>query len=145
MLDELIVRYIHFTGVILLSSMLVAENVLMGRELDQKTRKSLVSIDRLYGLGAIITLAAGLSLWLWVGKPKAFYSANPLFHAKLGLFVLIGVLSIIPTVFIARSRNANQHIITVPGGILLIKRLELLGLLVLPLLAVLMARGVGLA
>ena len=145
MTTELMIRYAHFIGIILLSSMLVVENILMSREISAQTLKKLVFVDRLYGIGAVVTLLAGLSLWLWLGKPKAFYSDNPLFHAKLGLFVLIGVLSVVPTIFIARGNKARQESFVLPGYVMMIKRFELIGITLLPLLAVLMARGVGLS
>lgn len=142
-MDDVFVRYIHFIGIILLASMLVTENVLMSRKLDGGNLKKLVRIDSLYGLGAIITFSAGLALWLWVGKPKAFYSANPVFHAKMGAFVLMALLSILPTLFIMRNRNKINEVIDIPVYILVIKRVELAFLLAIPLLAVLMARGIG--
>ena len=142
-MEELFIRYAHFIGIILLASMLVTENILLSRQLEGATLKTLARIDGLYGLGAVITLVAGLALWVWVGKPKEFYSANPLFHAKVGLFVLIAVMSIVPTFFFARNRNRINEVVAVPSGVMLIKRLELVLLLILPLLAVLMARGIG--
>ena len=39
-------------------------------------------------------------------KGHAFYQHNPWFHAKLGLFVLAAVLSILPTVRLLRWRRA---------------------------------------
>src|SRR5690606_32229078 len=96
-----------------------------------------------YGLGAMITLSFGLLLWLVVGKPAAFYSSNPIFIAKVGLFVVVGLMSIYPTVFFMKNRNNTAAIITLPKTLLITKRLELLFLTVLPLLAVLMARGIG--
>ncbi|TMO92286.1 DUF2214 domain-containing protein, partial [Pseudoalteromonas sp. S3178] len=79
-----------------------------------------------------------------VGKPSEFYTKNPIFHAKVGLFLLIALLSIIPTVFLLKHRNTTAANLSVPQRIIVIKRLEMLLLLVLPLLAALMARGYGL-
>jgi putative membrane protein len=70
---------------------------------------------------------------------------NSLFHAKLGLFILVGLLSILPTVVFIKWRKtlkagqvpapSARHVRLVTWSI----RLELLQLLVIPLLA----RGYG--
>lgn len=144
-MEELFIRYAHFMGIILLASMLITENILIKRQLDSETFKRLAVIDGLYGLGAVVTLLAGLALWFWVGKPAVFYSGNFVFHIKLTLFVLIALISIYPTVFILRNRNTQEGSTEVPKAILLIKRLEIGLLAFIPLLAVFMARGVGLS
>ncbi len=142
-MDEIIVRYFHFIGIIILSSMLVAENVLIAKELENRVVKKLATIDGLYGIGAVLTLIAGLLLWLYVGKSKEFYTYNTIFHIKLGLFLFVGIMSIIPTIFLLKNRRSDLPVILVPNHILTIKRLELILLLIIPLLAVLMARGIG--
>lgn len=140
---ELFIRYTHFVGIFLLVSMLIAENILLSNKLSKKELGKLVVIDGIYGGSAIITLVAGLFLWLSVGKPSEFYSGNPIFHVKLGLFILVGLLSIVPTVFFFKNRNTRQIEITVPNYILSVVKIEVIILLVLPLLAVFMARGYG--
>ncbi len=141
---EIIVRYFHFFGIILLSSMLITQNVLLTKNINRETILRLSRIDTLYGLGAIITLLCGLLLWFAVGKSAAYYNTNPLLHIKVSLFVLIGLLSIPPTIFLNRNRRRHEPNIEIPNKIIRIKRLELLGLLIMPLLAVLIARGIGL-
>ena len=74
---------------------------------------------------------------------------NSLFHAKLGLFVLVGLLSILPTVVFIKWRKTVK-VGQVPDPttrqmrlVIWSIRIELLLLLVIPLLATLMARGYG--
>ena len=143
-MDELFVRYLHFVGFILLAAMLMAENLLLAKSLDNRTVKKLAVIDGVYGLSAVITLAAGLTLWLGVGKPAEFYNSNPLFHIKVTLFVVVALLSVYPTIFLLKHRKTTASELAVPATVILVKRLEVVILLVIPLLAVLMARGVGL-
>lgn len=140
---EIFIRYAHFVGIFLLASMLIVENILLSNVLSKKELGKLVVIDGIYGASAIITLVAGLLLWLSVGKPSEFYSGNPIFHVKLGLFILVALLSIAPTVFLLKNRNTQQNEIAVPNYILLVAKIEVTTLLVLPLLAVFMARGYG--
>jgi len=143
-MEELFIRYLHFVGLILLASMLVAENLLLAKSLDSPAVRKLAIIDGVYGFSAVITLGAGLLLWLGVGKPAEFYSANPLFHIKMTLFVLVALLSVYPTFFLLKHRNTTLAELSVPASVIRVKRVELVLLLVIPLLAVLMARGVGL-
>jgi putative membrane protein len=86
----------------------------------------------------------GLSLWLWIGKPAEFYSQNPIFQLKLGLFFLLALLSIYPAIFFIRNRKSTATTIAVPRLIGVLTKLELVVLVITPLLAFLMARGIGL-
>ncbi len=97
---EIFLRYLHFISVITLSGTLIAEFFLLKSSLEKKEIRLLGQIDAVYGISALILLGVGLTLWLGgYGKPTEFYSENPTFHLKLGLFVLIGLISIYPTVF----------------------------------------------
>ncbi len=140
-MDDLIIRYLHFIGIMMLASMLIAENIIISKHLNKNAIKKLVIIDGLYGFAAVLTLIAGLLLWLYVGKPKELYSTNTIFHTKLSLFVLVALVSILPTVFLIKSRKLDS--ISVPKYVILIKRVELLVILVIPYLAVLIAAGIG--
>lgn len=142
---DLIVRYIHFTGIIILVSMIIAENILLKPKLSREELNKLVIIDGIYGVSALITLVAGLFLWFSASKPAAFYSENPIFQVKLGLFVFVGLLSLAPTIFLLKNRKTQVNEIVVPIHLLLIAKIEVLILFVLPLLAVLMAQGYGYA
>lgn len=105
----------------------------------------LAKIDAIYGIAALTLLIAGLILWLAsVGKPAVFYSKNWIFHAKISLFITVGLLSVYPTVFFIKSRKGDpETTIKVPGAVFMCLRLELLLLLIIPLLAGLMAKGIG--
>lgn len=144
MMSEILVRYLHFIGILVLAATLFYELLTLKAETPIAMIRRLARIDGLYGASAMIVLLAGLALWLWVGKPAAFYADNVLFHIKLGVFVLVAVLSLFPTVFLLRQRNAADEIVRVPKTVLLVLRIEAGMLLLMPLLAVLMARGYGL-
>ncbi len=142
-MEDVVVRYMHFIGIIVLAAMLVAEHLLISKQMDLKTFKKLVVLDSVYGLSAMVTLVAGLLLWLAVGKPSEFYSSNFIFHIKVSLFVTIGLLSAVPTTYFIRNRKTTAATMVLPNYIVAIIRLELTLLLLIPLLAVLMARGIG--
>lgn len=140
---ELVIRYVHFLGILALSATLVAEKILLQPRLNEAQARKLFKIDAGYGISAVIVLISGLTLWLLVGKPAAFYYKNWIFLTKIGVFAAVGLLSIVPTRFFAKSRKLTGEII-VPASIDIVLHLQLVLLAVIPLLAVLMARGVGL-
>jgi putative membrane protein len=142
---EIFLRYIHFLCIFAIVGALVSEHLLLQKSLTRREIARLAAIDSVYGIAALILVAAGLTLWLGsVGKPSVVYSKNWIFHAKLTVFVAIGLLSIVPTVFFTRNRKGNpDEVVTVPARVFMMLRLELLLLVIMPLLAGLMAHGVG--
>lgn len=143
---ELLLRYFHFVSIFVIVATLVSEHLLLKPELSKKKIDRLSKIDGIYGLAVLSLLAAGLTLWLGgYGKPIEFYSENPIFHIKLGLFIVIGLLSIYPTVFFIKKRKGNPNeLVTIPKSIFWMIRLELVLVFTIPLLAGLMAKGIGL-
>lgn len=139
------VGYLHLIAVFCLAGALVIENMAVKEIISGEDARNLARVDAVYGASAIAVLVFGLSLWLWTGKPAEFYSSNPIFHAKLGLFGLIAILSIYPAMFFIKHRKSECERIEVPGSIQLLLKLELALLLIVPVLAFLMARGVGLS
>jgi putative membrane protein len=106
--------------------------------------------DRLYGQFAMLLVVVGLLRVYFFEKGKAFYFGNPVFNAKMTLFVLVGLVSIYPTIrFIkwrAQTRQGAAPVVSAKeyGRIMMSLRTELLLLLGTALCASLMARGVGL-
>jgi putative membrane protein len=144
---EIILRYIHFISIFTIVGTLVSEHLLLKTEMTRSELSRLARIDAVYGLAAVTLLAAGLTLWLGsVGKPAEFYSKNWIFHTKITLYVLVGLLSIYPTVFFIKNRKGQpEESIKIPKSIFWMLRLELLLIFIIPILAGLMAKGIGLA
>lgn len=146
---DAIAAYLHYLSIFLLFALLVLEHRLFKLPLDLDRARSLMRIDIAYGITASLVLTTGLARVLWFGKGSAYYLHNSLFHAKVGLFVLVALLSTFPTVVFLGWRNsvkAGQVPVLSPrtGKLLVITlRAELTLLLVLPLLGALMARGFG--
>jgi putative membrane protein len=144
---ELSLRYLHFISIFTIVGSLAAEWVLLKKEMLPAEIARLSRIDALYGLSALTLLTAGFTLWLGgVGKPTSFYSNNWIFWLKIGLYSLLGILSIYPTVFfLQKSRKTlpPDVPIAIPPVVAWSLWLELLLLLFIPLCAGLMARGIG--
>ncbi|GLK90553.1 DUF2214 family protein [Pseudomonas turukhanskensis] len=144
-----IAAYLHYLSIFLLFALLTLEHQLFKLPLDLPRARSLVRIDIAYGATAGLVLLTGAARVLWYGKGLDYYLHNSVFHAKFGLFILIGLVSIVPTFVFLNWRNAlkagevPQVSAKQAKWVTMVIRLELLGLLVLPLLAALMARGYG--
>jgi putative membrane protein len=145
MTTELLLRYLHFISIFIIVAALVSEHVLIKKTMSRHEIARLAAIDGVYGLATLILLGAGLTLWLGgFGKPTEFYSKNWIFHTKLTLFIIIGLLSIYPTVFFLKNRKGDaQDVVQVPAKIFWMLRAEILLLFIIPLLAGLMAKGNG--
>lgn len=144
MVLEILVRYVHFICIFTIAACLTAEHLMLKKQMMRSEIQRLAGIDGIYGIASILLLVAGLTMWFAVGKPAEFYSRNWVFHLKLGLFLTIGLLSISPTVFFLKNRKGiAMDQVDIPPGIIRLVRLELIILLLIPFLAILMARGIG--
>jgi len=149
MLQDALLAWIHYLAIFLLIVIMTAEAVLLRPGLAPDTVRRLALYDRLYLASALAVLITGL-LRLTLGvKGVAFYMSNPWFHAKITLFVIIGLCSIPPTLAFLRWRKQarQQPGYTPPDADIKRARrwvmLETHLFVLLPLFAALMARGIG--
>ena len=144
MTTEIILRYVQFISIFGIVGSLVSEHLLLKKEMTPAELNRLSKIDAVYGLAALTLLGVGLTLWLsGVGKPSIYYTQNWIFILKISLFTTIGLLSVYPTIFFLKNRASKKEKIKIPPAIFWMLRFELLILFIIPLLASLMARGVG--
>ena len=143
---EITLRYLHFLSILTIAATVLSEYLLLKPQMTRREISRLARIDAFYGLAALVLLGAGLTLWFGgISKPTFYYSKNWIFHLKIGLFALVGILSIYPTVFFIKQRKGDAtEAVTIPPKLMWMIRLELILLLIIPLLATLMARGIGL-
>ncbi len=147
-LDALL-AYTHFIAIMLICAFLGAEVLLLRTDLKAKTVEMLANADMGYFLSAgLVLLAGALRLGL---SPKGvmFYAGNLVLWTKVGLFFGIALLSLIPTRRFVRWRHKVRMDpgFQVPADEASSTRrivfIELHLLALLPLLAVLMSRGIG--
>jgi putative membrane protein len=128
---------------------LLAEHVTLQPQMTRVHIQRLAMIDLFYGIAAGIVFLSGLLRFAYFGKGIHFYLGNPLFYVKVGMFLLVALISVYPTRrFLAWRKMLTQgdppaldpHTVT---RLRIVIRLELGLLIVIPLLAVLMARGIG--
>ena len=147
------VRWLLATGHLLALAIGVAAVLMRARAL-RATRSEadlppVFVADNWWGVAALLWLGTGL-LRAFAGfeKGTTYYLSNPLFHAKLGLFVLVVFLEVWPAVTLVRWRLALRRGQAVDldnaGRFASLSYVEAgIVLLILPL-ATAIARGVGL-
>jgi putative membrane protein len=147
MTAEALIAYLHFLSILAVASLLLGELLLYRPGLTLSQARLLGKVDLAYGGAALAALATGLLRVF--AKGASFYLDNPLFHAKWTLFVLIALVSLVPTVHYMRWRPAlseGRAPVISPGAFRLVRRLLLVEvhlLALMPLLGVLMSRGIG--
>jgi len=149
MLTDALLAWLHYLAIFVLIVALTAEAVLLRPGMDAATARRLAGYDRLYMFAALAVLATGLLRLMMGAKGAGFYAANPWFHAKIGLFVVIGLCSAPPTLAFLRWRRqaqGRQDYVPPDGEIARVRRWVMIQshlIIFLPLLAALMSRGLG--
>jgi putative membrane protein len=148
MLAKSLFAFLHFTAAFGIAAMLVYEWATFSKSLTVVETRRIGLADRWYGICAGVLLAAGFARAIYFEKGWAFYAQSPFFRVKLSLFLLMGVLSIYPTIRFIRWRRdlkadraptitASEH--SIISASLALQLMLLLGVL---LSASLMANGV---
>lgn len=147
MLTSALLAYIHYLTVFGVVASLVTELFVFAPELSTRSRRILQQADTIYGISAIGVLITGFARVFYLGKGSEYYFSNSIFLTKLGLFIIIGVLSIYPTVIFLKWKKLEEEVLVLETSkYLSIRRvilLEVLLIFVMPLLAAMMARGIG--
>jgi len=149
MVLESILAYLHLLAILTMVVFIASEAALCRADwLNAKVVARLARIDLVYGIAALLVLATGLARIVWGVKGPVYYGGNWLLHAKVGLFVVIGLISIKPTLTFRRWARAQQAGGALPSEreIKATRRLVMLQAHLLPLIplaAVFLARGFG--
>lgn len=150
MITDAVLAALHYLSIILLVVFLSGEAVLCKPEyMSAVTVRRLSLYDLLYFAFAMAALATGLARVFWGAKGAAFYAGNVFFWTKLATFALIGLMSLPPTLAFMRWRKRlKQDASALPTSedVMRARRWVLREahvLVLLPIFAALMARGLG--
>ena len=144
---DAILAYLHFMAIFGLFATLMYEVVLLRPSPAALDIEALALTDRKFGIQAGVVLVTGALRVAFGAKGAAFYLHNPVFHLKIGLFVLAALVSIAPTIAFLRWRKARRADPSwrVPEPewrrAKKLVRLEMVLIALIPLAAVIMARG----
>ncbi len=145
---DILIPYLHYIGIMILMGALLAEYFIVKQDISAAQIKSLANIDLVYGTAAVLVIVSGLLRWfVFDSKGAAYFNANPLFHIKLSLFVVIVILSLFPTMKFHKwlkqvmRGELNGLSSKEMRKTLLFIRIELLLLALIPVLAVMVELG----
>ncbi|HEV7491109.1 MAG TPA: DUF2214 family protein [Rhodanobacteraceae bacterium] len=147
MWTDAILAYLHFGAIFTLIWFLAKEWTLLRAGAASLDVERLALADAGFGIAAGAVLVTGGLRAAFGIKGWAFYAHNPVFHVKIGLFVLVGLISIAPTVMFLRWRKARRQDAASRVSEAEWKRarrlvmIELHLVALIPLAAVIMARG----
>ncbi len=149
MITDALLAYFHFSAIFLLFAFLTVEAMLLRNPLDAAAMRLIARVDMWYFAAAILAVVSGVMRMFWGAKGIDFYTANPMFQIKAGLVIAIGILSFPPTMqFMRWSKKlmANPDFVAPEGERRRVRRMVMIALHIaalLPLVAVLMTRGIG--
>jgi len=149
MWTDAILAYLHFGAIFTLIWFLAKEWTLLRAGTANVDLERLASADAGFGISAGIVLVTGALRAVYGIKGWMFYAHNPAFHVKIGFFVLVGLISIGPTLMFLRWRKARRQDASFRVSEPEWKRarrwimIELHLIALIPLAAVIMSRGLG--
>ena len=150
MLPSVLAAYLHFICVFGIASALIVEWLTLAPTLTLAEARRIQKADRWYGILATLLLVDGFLRVLYFEKGKTFYFGNDFFRLKMLLFLVVGLLSIYPTVRFIRWTRQLRHATSLTldaAEFTLLRRLigaELIGVAGIAFCASLMAKGVTL-
>jgi putative membrane protein len=142
--------FLHHLAAFTLFAALVVELILIRDELTAARAQKILLADMILGGSAGVLLLVGLLRVIYFEKGAYYYFHTWTFIAKLTLFVIVALLSIVPTIeFLSwrapvRQGEPPQLEAARLRSLRTIIHLELLGVVIIILMAAMMAKGVGL-
>jgi putative membrane protein len=141
--------FLHHIAAFTLFAALVVEFVLIRDELTLRSARKIQIADMIFGISAGVLLVVGLLRVFYFEKGSYYYFHSWAFNTKFALFIIVGLISIVPTIEFLSWRKAVKSG-QVPAlseqkrrSLRSIMHWELLGIALIILSAALMAKGIG--
>lgn len=140
--------FLHFVFAFLLVGAIAAEAWVLRLPVDGRVARLLLRIDVFYAIGAVGVILAGVSRVFWGRADASYYASQPFFWAKMATFAVIGLISIAPTrAYFRWNKAAADPAFSVSEAeskkVRRLVMMEVHLLILVPLFAALMARGIG--
>jgi putative membrane protein len=141
--------FLHHVAAFVLFATLVVEMVLLSGELTLQSARKIQLTDMAFGIAAGAILVIGFLRVHYFEKGAEYYYHSAPFIAKMSLFVIVGLISIYPTVvFLKWGKSLKQGQVPVLEAgkrrtLRTLIHIELTGVVLMLLAAALMARGIG--
>jgi putative membrane protein len=141
--------FLHHLLAFTLVACVVYEFIAYRKGMTVEEARRIQRADLIYGISAGILLVVGLLRVFYFEKGPAFYNQSPFFWVKMNTFLIVGLLSIDPTIrYIRWNKTVKENRAPeISDGEFkwtrLLLTLEVIGLAVVMLSAAFMARGIG--
>ena len=149
MVSTALMAFLHHVLAFILTACLVYEFIAYRKNMGIAEIRRIQRVDLAYGISAGLLILVGLLRVFFFEKGPNFYMNNPFFWVKMVAFLLVGLLSIDPTIrYIRWNRTLRQNAVPEISEreyrrTRLLLWLEVIGFAVILLAASLMARGIG--
>lgn len=149
---RLILAGLHLLALGLGLGAVISRGTALRESASNATLRRAFRADTMWGISAALWLGTGLwRLFAGTEKPTGYYLANPVFHAKMGLFLLVVALELWPMITLLRWRRAfrtgesAERLMGREAGrrIAVLSQIEALLVVAIIFVAVALARGVG--
>ena len=145
---EALLAGLHIVAILSLVVFLSSQAALCRSEwMNAAVVRRLSRLDVAYGVTAVAVLLTGLARTWWGMKGLGWYWHQPLLHFKFGMFLVIGLISIKPTLTYRRWVKALDGGAGLPSDaeVRATRRLVMIQahlLILIPIAAVMLSRGV---
>ena len=146
---EAILAYIHILAILSMVVFSSSEAAICRTEwMNARVVERLVRVDLIYGIAAVLVLLSGLARAYWGIKGGGWYWTNWLLHLKLGMFVVVALMSIKPTLMFRRWRRELRATGAMPPDAQITDArkwvmIQAHIIAIIPIAAVFLARGFG--
>ena len=141
--------FLHHLFAFTLVACVVYEFIAYRKGMTVEEARRIQRADLIYGISAGLLLVVGLLRVFYFEKGAAFYSHSPFFWVKMNAFLVVGLLSIDPTIrYLRWNKTLKENLAPqIQEGEFkrtrLLLTLEVIGLAIILFAAAAMARGIG--
>ena len=149
MVTTALMAFLHHLMAFTLVACVVYEFIAYRKALSIEEARRIQRADLVYGISAGLLLIVGVLRVLYFEKGPAYYTNNPFFWLKMNAFLVVGLLSIDPTIrYLRWNKTLKENRLPEISDqefrrTRIILTLEVIGLAVVLFAAALMARGIG--
>lgn len=142
-----ILSFTHYLALAIGFCAVIVRGIRLRESLNNNLIKPILIADNFWGLAAILWLSTGiLRAFGGFEKGASYYLQNNWFWIKITLFTLIFILELVPMITFIKWRIKNKSLLNTSDfklikKILIINHIEASLTLIIPIFAVLMARG----
>ncbi len=142
---DILMKYIHILAFMVVFTVIFMEMILIKATSSSRDVLLVKRYQKILWGFLLLTLLSGLFKLVTMGEHASIYMKNGVFHVKFTLFLIIALLTLLPYRFFRKLtlQGEADDKIAIPRSVRLVLHIQMLLLVLLPLLGVMMVRGIG--